>query len=50
MTCADLRGATDVSSKSLKGLTDLPADITPVGKALWLDIAAELQAAVRDVM
>ena len=41
----DLKGATDVSNLDLTGTSVLPAGVVPVGKSLWLDIAAELSAA-----
>jgi hypothetical protein len=34
--------ATNVSAISLKGTNDLPADVVPVQKTLWLDLQAEL--------
>jgi hypothetical protein len=40
-----INGATDVSSRSLFGFaTTLPADVTPVSKNLFLDIAAAFQS------
>jgi hypothetical protein len=41
----DLAGATDVSNISLAGTNSLPADVTPVSKSLYFDIAALLSAA-----
>lgn len=41
----DIAGATDVSAISLVGFTDAVPGVTPVGKALYLDIQAELQQA-----
>ncbi len=41
----DLTGATDVSGISLVGTNALPANVTPVGKSLFLDIASAIQGA-----
>lgn len=43
----DLAGATDVSGIPLGGSASLPAGVTPVQKALFLDVAAALSAAGR---
>ncbi|MGA7934700.1 MAG: esterase-like activity of phytase family protein, partial [Kovacikia sp.] len=41
----DLTGATNVSGISLAGTNTLPANVTPVSKSLFLDIAEALQSA-----
>lgn len=41
----DLTNATDVSNQSLAGTNDLPTDVTPVSKSLFLDMQATLETA-----
>ncbi|BAY21903.1 5'-nucleotidase/2',3'-cyclic phosphodiesterase [Calothrix sp. NIES-2100] len=45
----DLTGATDVSGISLAGTNTLPANVTPVSKSLFLDIAGAIQGAGQTV-
>lgn len=45
----DLTGATDASNISLAGSSTLPANITPVNKSAFLDIASALQNAGEDI-
>ncbi|BAY63876.1 CHU large protein [Calothrix brevissima NIES-22] len=45
----DLTGATDVSNRPLAGSNTLPADVTPVSKSLFLDIAGAIQGANQTV-
>jgi hypothetical protein len=45
----DLTGASDVSTISLAGTSTLPANVTPVSKSLFLDIAGALQSSGQTV-